>query len=97
MNPGYVIAYIEVTNPAQYEEYKKLSSAAIEQYGAQVCVRGGQTEPLEGDWNPTRVVVLKFASFEQAKTFYHSPEYGRARAARAGAAVMNMIAVEGAA
>ena len=97
MNPGYIVAYIQVTNPAQYEEYKKLSTAAIEQYGGQACVRGGQTEPLEGDWNPTRVVVLKFASFEQAKAFYHSPEYGRARAARAGAAVMNMIAVEGAA
>ncbi|WHZ10975.1 MAG: hypothetical protein OJF60_001414 [Burkholderiaceae bacterium] len=95
MNPGYVIAYIDVTNPAQYEEYKKLSSAAMEQHGAQVCVRGGRTEPLEGDWNPTRVVVLKFASFERAKAFYHSSEYGRARQARAGAAVMNMIAVEG--
>ncbi|RZL44928.1 MAG: DUF1330 domain-containing protein, partial [Variovorax sp.] len=27
---GYVIAYVEVTNPTQYEEYKKWSSAAMQ-------------------------------------------------------------------
>jgi len=38
---------------------------------------------------------LKFKSFEAAKAFYHSPEYGKARAAREGAAIMRLIAVEG--
>jgi uncharacterized protein (DUF1330 family) len=27
------------------------------------------------------VVIAKFPSFEAAKAFYHSPEYGKARAA----------------
>ena len=95
MSSGYVIAHVEVTNPAQYEEYKKWSSAAMQAHGAEVCVRGGQVQPLEGDWKPTRVVILKFPSFEKAKAFYDTPEYLKAREARAGAAIMNMIAVEG--
>lgn len=92
---GYVIAYVEVTNPAQYEEYKKWSSAAMEAHGAEVCVRGGQVQVLEGDWSPSRVIVLKFPTFERAKAFYDTEEYRKARDARAGAAVMRMIAVEG--
>ena len=95
MSSGYVIAHIEVTNPTQYEEYKKWSSAAMKAHGAEVCVRGGQVEVLEDDWAPTRVVLLKFPSFEQAKAFYETPEYNKARDARAGAAIMRMIAVEG--
>lgn len=96
MSSGYIIAQIEVTNAAQYDEYKKWSSTAIQTHGAEVCVRGGAVEPLEGNWAPSRVVVLKFSSFEKAKAFFDTPEYRRAREARAGAAIMNMIAVEGA-
>ena len=92
---GYVIAYVEVTNRAQYEEYKKWSSAAMEAHGAEVCVRGGQVQVLEGDWSPSRVIVLKFPTFERAKAFYETEEYRKARDTRAGAAVMRMIAVEG--
>ncbi len=92
---GYIIADVTVTDPVQYEEYKKWSSAAMQAHGAQVCVRGGKVEVLEGDWAPQRVVILKFPSFEAAKAFDASPEYGRARAARQGAAIMRMIVVEG--
>ena len=95
MPSGYVIASVTVTDPVQYEEYKKWSSEAMRVHGAEVCVRGGQVEVMEGDWNPGRTVILKFPSFDAAKAFYHSPEYGKARAAREGAAVMRLVCVEG--
>ena len=50
---------------------------------------------MEGDWQPDRVVIAKFESFDAAKAFYHSPEYGKARAAREGAAIMRLVCVEG--
>ena len=95
MSSAYVIAHVEVSNRAQYEEYKRWSSEAIKVHGAEVCVRGGKVEVLEGDWHPQRIVVLKFPSMEAANRFYASPEYSKAREARAGAAIMRMIAVEG--
>ena len=95
MSSAYLIANVSVTNPQQYEEYKKWSSAAMQAHGAEVCVRGGKVEVLEGDWSPERLVVLKFPSVEAARRFNESPEYGRARAARQGAAVMRMVVVEG--
>ena len=72
-----------------------LSSHAMQVHGAEVLVRGGQTGQLEGQWAPTRVVVLKFPSFEAAKAFHDSAEYRAARKAREHAAHMNMIVVEG--
>lgn len=95
MTSAYIIANVEVTNPTQYEDYKKWSSAAMQAHGAEVCVRGGRVEVLEGDWSPERIVILKFPSVEAARRFNDSPEYGRARAARQGAAIMRMIVVEG--
>jgi uncharacterized protein (DUF1330 family) len=95
MPSAYIIANVTVTDPQQYEEYKKWSSAAIQAHGVEVCVRGGNVEVLEGDWSPTRLVVLKFPSVEAARRFNDSPEYGRARASRQGAAVMRMVLVEG--
>ena len=95
MTSAYIIANVTVTNPAQYEEYKKWSSAAMQAHGAEVCVRGGKVEVLEGDWTPERLVILKFPDVDAAKAFDASPEYGKARAARQGAAIMRMIVVEG--
>ena len=96
MPAAYIIANVTVTNSEQYEEYKKLSSAAIKAHGAEVCVRGGKVETLEGDWAPERLVILKFPSIDAAKAFSESPEYAKARESRQGAATMRMIVVEGA-
>ncbi|KQP43341.1 DUF1330 domain-containing protein [Pseudorhodoferax sp. Leaf274] len=95
MPSAFIIADVTVTNPQQYEDYKKWSSAAMQAHGAEVCVRGGKVEVLEGDWSPSRLVLLKFPSVEAARAFDASPEYGKARAARQGAAIMRMVVVEG--
>jgi len=95
MPSAYILANITVTNAEQYEEYKKLSSAAMKTHGAEVCVRGGKVEVLEGDWTPERVVLLKFPSVEAARKFNDSVEYGAARKSRQGAAVMRMVLIEG--
>ena len=93
---AYIFANVTVTNPEQYAEYRKLSTIAVQTHGAEFCVRGGAVEILEGDWTPDRVVILKFPTLEQAKTYYHSVEYTAAIQARQGAAVMRMVVVEGA-
>jgi uncharacterized protein (DUF1330 family) len=92
---AYILADVQITDPEQYTKYRELSSAAFKVHGVEPLVRGGKTERLEGR-EPGRIVVLRFASMEAARTFYDSPEYAKARAARENAAVMNMMIVEGA-
>ena len=95
MTSAYIIASVRVTDAVQYEDYKKFSSLAMQAHGAEVCVRGGAIEVLEGDWQPERLVLLKFSSAEAGRAFYASAEYRLARDARAGAAVMSMVLVDG--
>jgi uncharacterized protein (DUF1330 family) len=92
---AYVLVDCEVTDPVRYEQYKTLAQAAIARYGGRYLVRGGEAVTLEGNWTPGRIVVLEFPALDDAKRFYDSPEYRAARAARAGIATMDMVAVAG--
>jgi uncharacterized protein (DUF1330 family) len=93
--PAYVIVDITVTDPVGYEEYKKLAPPAVAAYGGKYLARGGRTETLEGDWAPTRLVILEFESVGRAKHWLESPEYGPARQLRHRMATGSMIVVEG--
>jgi len=93
---AYVIAEVEVIDPAAYEDYRKLVPPALAKYGGKFLVRGGAVETKEGGWQPRRLVVLEFPSMEQARKWYHSPEYAPALAIRQKAARSKLLLVEGA-
>ena len=92
---AYLVVDIEISNPAQFEEYRKLAPAAIAKYGGRYIIRGGAYEVLEGEWKPQRVTIVEFDSMEKAKAFYASPEYAVAKKARAGAAKFKALLVQG--
>jgi uncharacterized protein (DUF1330 family) len=92
---AYVIVDIDVHDPVGYEEYKKLAPAAVEFHGGKYIARGGRTETLEGEWSPSRLVILQFESIEQAKKWLHSEEYRAARQMRHQTAHSNMVVIEG--
>ena len=93
---AYVIADVKVSNPEQYKQYQALSPGAIAAAGGEFLVRGGRHEVLEGHWQPNRMVVAKFPTYEQARAFYDSVLYREARDRRAGATeFFNMVVVEG--
>ena len=93
--PAYLIAEVDVADPAAYEDYKKITPGAIAAYGGRFIVRGGSVETKEGGWNPSRLVVVEFPSMEQAKKFYDSPEYAPALAIRLKAAKSRLILADG--
>ena len=93
--PAYVIVDITVTDPAGYEDYKKLAPPAVAAYGGKYLARGGRVETLEGDWAPTRLVILEFESAERAKEWLNSPEYRVPRQLRRQTTQTNMVVIEG--
>jgi uncharacterized protein (DUF1330 family) len=93
---AYLIAEVDVTDAALFEEYRKRVPGTIAQHGGTYLVRGGSTETKEGGWEPKRLVVLEFPSMEQARKWYQSPEYAPALALRLKAARSKVVLVEGA-
>lgn len=92
---AYVIANIDVKDAVGYEEYKKLTAPSIEKYGGRYVVRGGNFQVLEGRWKPARLAVLEFPSAEQARRWYDSEEYAKAKAIRMRTAEADLVIVEG--
>lgn len=92
---GYLIARINVIDPVKYENYKALAPAAIAAFGGKYLTRGGAVETLEGEQENNRIVILEFDSLEIARAFYHSEQYGLARAEKIGAAQGQYIITEG--
>ncbi len=93
---AYVIVDMKVTDPEQYKQYMAAAPAAVAAAGGEYLVRGGRHEALEGEWQPNRIAMLRFPSYEGAKAFYDDELYRAARAKRAGTtAFFNMVLVEG--
>ena len=80
----------------RYQQYMAQAPAAVAAAGGEYLVRGGRFEALEGQWQPGRVGMLRFPSYEKAKAFYDGEMYQAARARRLGATQwFNMVLVEG--
>jgi len=92
---AYVVVEVNVTDPQLYAEYAKGVTATITAYGGKYLVRGGALETKEGGWAPKRVVVLEFPTMDQARKWYHSPEYKPLLDVRLKAADAKLILVEG--
>lgn len=92
---AYIIADVKITDPVQYEEYKKLTPGSLKPFDGKFIVRGGATTTLEGDWQPGRIVMLEFPSLEKAKAWWSSETYAPAKAIRQAASETRMIVVEG--
>ena len=92
---AYIIADVTITNEAQMVKYREWSTLAMQEFGAEVLVHGGNAAALEGAWQPQRVVVLKFKGRATAQAYYDSATYTQARRLREGAGRIDMIVVDG--
>ena len=93
--PAYVIVEVTIHNPAEYEDYKKLTPQSLKPFDGKFIVRGGKVGFLEGDWKPERIVVLEFPDADNAQAWWSSEEYAPAKALRQRTAHTKMILVPG--
>jgi uncharacterized protein (DUF1330 family) len=78
-----------------YERYKQLAPAAIAAYGGRYLARGGPSQTLEGEWQPSRLVILEFPTLEKARAWWDSGEYAPAKKLRHASARTEMVLIEG--
>jgi uncharacterized protein (DUF1330 family) len=93
--PAYVIVETDIIDPERYEAYKAAAAPSVAAAGGAYLVRGGELAVLEGDWRPSRLVILEFEDLAAARRWYESQRYRDARRLRQGAARISMVAVQG--
>ena len=93
--PVYKIVDVNVRDPEAYEDYKQGVTPLIEKHGGEYLVRGGAFEVVEGDWQPTRLVLFRFPDRASVKAFYEDPEYQDLLALRHRVAETRIVVVDG--
>ncbi|GAA6192211.1 DUF1330 domain-containing protein [Phaeobacter gallaeciensis] len=94
MPKGYLVAHIRAHDMEKMQAFRALAGPAIAKYNGTVLVNAPDPEIKEGPESGISVVV-EFESLDMARQFYHSDEYGAARAIREQAAQTDLLLAEG--
>lgn len=81
----FMILDITVHDTAMYEQYRINVEKVIKDFGGKYIVRSGGISfdndpdtkliPVEGNWNPDRLIIVQWDSIEQLQKFSKSDEY----------------------
>jgi uncharacterized protein (DUF1330 family) len=93
--PGYVIAEVDVTDPAAFQKYAEKAPGTIAASNGHYIIRGGKSMSIEGE-PPKRFVVIAFDSVEKAKAWEDSPAYEAIKPIRHSSAKSRVFIIEGA-
>jgi uncharacterized protein (DUF1330 family) len=93
---GYLIAdVVDIHDEALYSDYRAGVSPGLNDAGGAYLVRGGLVRVLEGTWAPTRIVVARFPSVDEAVRWWGSPGYEPLKRMRQKATRSNIVCIEG--
>jgi uncharacterized protein (DUF1330 family) len=93
--PGYVIAEVDVTDPATFKGYSDRAPGTMAPFNGRYVIRGGKTISIEGE-PPKRFVVIAFDSVEKAQAWEDSPAYSAIKPIRHSSAKSRVFIAEGA-
>lgn len=91
---AYTMARIDIYDEENYKKYAVIATEAIEKFGGEILVRGGEAFHLEGEGR-NRNVIIKWPDMKTAKEFYYSEIYQRALSYGTKAAHRDYTLVEG--
>lgn len=91
----YFIAQIFINDENEYQKYLSETDQIFKKYNGEYLVVDDQPEILEGEWNYTRSVVIKFDNRVDFQKWYFSDEYQNILKYRLNAAKSDSILAKG--
>ena len=95
MSVYLIVETKEVIDKAKYSEYIQEVPKTIEKFKGEYLVRGSSIKVISGDWNPTRLIIVKFESMVIFNAWQNSPEYRVVTSLREQSAKTNAVVAEG--
>ncbi len=93
--PAYVLIDIEIHTRDMYLQYIEKAKPIVESFGGEYIIRGGAITSLFGDWNPQRIILIRFPSQENIHSCFSSEEYLQIAALRENSTNTRAIILEG--
>ena len=91
----YFIAQIRIKDNEEYQKYIDKSGEVFKLYKGKYLSVDNNPEIIEGDWNYTRTVLIKFENKDDFKAWYNSDDYQKILKHRLNAADCDTILVKG--
>ncbi len=92
---AYILVDNRILDQEDFNDYIEKIPQVLAAHGGQYLARGGATRVVEGDYAPERIVVMEFASLEQAESFVNSPGYAELSVIRNRSTNTSTIIVDG--
>ncbi len=92
---GYLLFRSEFPDPEAIKPYGRAVVPLAAKFGGRFIALADRPEPLEGDPDTRRVVILEFPSLDAARAFWDSPEYAEVKKLREGVGIVEAILFEG--
>jgi len=71
----YFIASITIKDPGVYQKYLEKVDEVFEKYNGEYLAVDESPLLLEGNWNYTKSVLIRFSSREEFERWYYSDDY----------------------
>lgn len=91
----YFVAQIKINNPVGYEKYLEKFDDIFSKYKGEYLAIDESPTILEGDWDYTKSVLVKFNSKQDFEDWYFSDEYQKILIHRLNSSKCDTILLEG--
>ena len=92
---GYLIAQINIHDRDEYAKYGQGFAEIFRAHKGESVAFSEEPVELEGSWDFTRTVVVRFPSKQAALDWYNSKEYQQIAKHRWAASEANIVLIEG--
>lgn len=91
----YFVAHIRINDAQEYQKYIDQAGVIFKKYNGEYLSIDNEPIILEGKWDYTRTVLLKFKSKSDFDSWYSSPEYQEILKHRLHAADCDTVLIKG--
>ena len=91
----YFIAQIRIKDDIEYQKYIDKAGDIFKKYKGEYLSVDNNPKILEGDWNYTRIVLIRFNSISDFNEWYNSADYQNIIKHRLNAADCDTILIKG--
>jgi uncharacterized protein (DUF1330 family) len=91
----YFVAQIKINDPEEYEKYLDRFDDIFSRYKGEYLAIDESPDLLEGHWDYTKSVLIKFNSKEDFKDWYYSDSYQEILKHRLNSSKCDTILLEG--